>query len=69
MSEEMPPVVAVKFQAQDNTLKRHETYFNQIWVKLDRLPRWASIVMTIMGTIIGALTSSLLHILMASGGQ
>lgn len=51
-------------QHQANTNKRYDGYFHDIWERLDRLPRWAVMLISALFGLVGFLGSSLLHVLL-----
>jgi len=65
MSEEVSnPTLLVMVETLEEHRERHEGYWTDVWKKLDRAPKWITITMTAMGTLIGFLSSSLMHMLL-----
>lgn len=56
----------LQFKSHKDHLDRHEGYFEQIWHRLDRLPRWAVMLISTLFGLIGFLGSSLLHTILGN---
>jgi len=53
------------FKHQAITNKRYQGHFDIIWEKLERLPRWAVMLISSLFGAVGFLCSSLLHIMLS----